>query len=84
MLSSRYLPALLRGDRGGVVLLGSLALSALVLPLLALVVPASSMFHLSPFGLTLIGKYLCYAMTKSRGLTSRSVRRTMNPRSKGK
>ena len=62
MLSSRLLPALLRGDRGGIALLGSLLVAALVLPVLALLVPASSVFHLSPFGLTLIGKYLCYAM----------------------
>ena len=32
------------------------------MPILNQVVPASSPFHLSAFGLTLIGKYLCYAL----------------------
>ena len=32
------------------------------MPLLNLVVPASSPFHLSTYVLTLVGKYLCYAM----------------------
>ncbi len=31
-------------------------------PILNLVVPASSALHLSAYGLTLIGKYLCYAV----------------------
>jgi urea transport system permease protein len=47
---------------GGVLLLGLLAGSAVALPVLALVVPESSALHLSPYALTLIGKYLCYAM----------------------
>ena len=32
------------------------------MPILNQVVPASSALHLSAFGLTLIGKYLCYGM----------------------
>ena len=32
------------------------------MPVLNQVVPASSAFHLSAFGITLIGKYLCYGM----------------------
>ena len=35
---------------------------AVVVPLLNLVVPASSPLHLSTYVLTLIGKYMCYAM----------------------
>ncbi|MEO8482677.1 MAG: urea ABC transporter permease subunit UrtC [Acidobacteriota bacterium] len=62
MLSSRYVPAPLREDRGGLILLGLLAIAAVLLPVLALVVPEGSAFHLSPYALTLIGKYLCYAM----------------------
>jgi len=42
--------------------LGGLALLIVVVPILNLVVPASSPFHISAFGLTLIGKYLCYAL----------------------
>jgi len=50
------------GDRGGLWLLRVLALVAVAVPVLSLAVPASSPFHLSPFGITLIGKYLCYAL----------------------
>src|SRR5580658_1399004 len=49
-------------DRGGVWLLGVLATVAIAAPLLNQVVPASSAFHLSAFGITLLGKYLCYGM----------------------
>jgi urea transport system permease protein len=52
----------LGGDRGGAVLLGMLALLAIAVPILNLAVPSSSPFHLSTYVLTLIGKYLCYAM----------------------
>jgi urea transport system permease protein len=49
-------------DRGGVWLLAVLAAVAIAAPVLNQVVPASSAFHLSAFGITLIGKYLCYGM----------------------
>ncbi len=39
-----------------------LAVVALAVPVLNQVVPSSSGFHLSAFGITLIGKYLCYGM----------------------
>jgi urea transport system permease protein len=39
-----------------------LAVVAVAVPVLNQVVPASSAFHLSPYGITLIGKYLCYGM----------------------
>ena len=51
-----------REDRGGAVLLGLLAAVAVLVPLLNLAVPASSPLHLSTYVLTLVGKYLCYAM----------------------
>jgi urea transport system permease protein len=51
-----------RRDRGGALLLAVLAAVAIIVPLLNQVVPASSAFHLSAFGITLIGKYLCYGM----------------------
>ncbi len=35
---------------------------AVAVPILNQVVPASSAFHLSAYGITLIGKYLCYGM----------------------
>jgi urea transport system permease protein len=49
-------------DRGGAAFLLVLAGTALAVPMLNLAVPASSPFHLSPYAVTLIGKYLCYAM----------------------
>jgi urea transport system permease protein len=42
--------------------LGGLALVVTVVPILNLVVPAASSFHVSTYGLTLVGKYLCYAL----------------------
>jgi len=50
------------GDRGGNIFLAILAVVAVAVPILNLVVPSSSALHLSPFGITLIGKYLCYGM----------------------
>ncbi len=51
-----------RRDYGTAWFLGGLALVAIVVPILNQVVPASSAFHVSAYGLTLVGKYLCYAM----------------------
>jgi len=52
---------LLTGDVGGRALLALLALAAVILPILGLL-PESSVLRLSPYVLTLIGKYLCYAI----------------------
>jgi urea transport system permease protein len=49
-------------DGGGTSFLAVLALVALIVPALNLAVPASSPFHISTFVLTLVGKYMCYAM----------------------
>jgi urea transport system permease protein len=49
-------------DRGGAGFLAVLTAVAVVVPILNQVVPASSPYHLSAYGLTLIGKYLCYGM----------------------
>ena len=49
-------------DPGGAWLLGGLALVVIGVPILNRVVPPSSAFHISAYGLTLIGKYMCYAM----------------------
>ena len=51
-----------RFDRGAKWFLIVLAAVAVAVPILNQVVPASSVFHLSAFGITLIGKYLCYGM----------------------
>lgn len=52
----------LRSDRGGLWLLAALAAIAVLAPVLNLAIPASSPLHLSSYAVTLIGKYLCYAM----------------------
>ncbi len=48
--------------RGGKWFLTALAVVAIAVPILNQGVPASSAFHVSAFGITLIGKYLCYGM----------------------
>jgi urea transport system permease protein len=48
--------------RRGAWFLGALAFVAIVVPILNQAVPPTSAFHLSAFALTLIGKYMCYAM----------------------
>jgi urea transport system permease protein len=51
-----------RFDRGARWFLAVVAAVAIIVPLLNQVVPASSAFHLSAYGIALIGKYLCYGM----------------------
>jgi urea transport system permease protein len=51
-----------RKDTGTKWFLGGLVLVAIVLPFLNLAVPESSAFHISDYGLRLVGKYFCYAM----------------------
>jgi urea transport system permease protein len=51
-----------RKDPGTRWFLGALALVVIVVPILNQVVPPSSAFHISAYGLTLVGKYLCYAL----------------------
>jgi urea transport system permease protein len=53
---------ILAGDGGSKWFLASLAALAIAVPVLNQLVPESSAAHLSPFGITLIGKYLCYGM----------------------
>jgi urea transport system permease protein len=60
--TARALRTALAGDRGGTALLAVVAAVAVGVPVLNLAVPTSSPFHLSTYALTLIGKYLCYAI----------------------
>jgi len=53
---------LLKGDRGGQVLMVLLAMGAIIVPIFNLVVPESSPFHISTFTVTLLGKYLAYGL----------------------
>ncbi len=56
------LGTLLRTDRGGRIFLAILLIVAVLMPVLHLVVPESSPLHLSSYWMTLVGKYMAYAM----------------------
>jgi urea transport system permease protein len=58
MLTKRWLDH----ERGGIVLLAVLAALAVVVPIANLAIPDGSALHLSTFTVTLLGKYLCYAL----------------------
>ncbi|MPY73504.1 MAG: urea ABC transporter permease subunit UrtC [Alphaproteobacteria bacterium] len=49
-------------DRGAVVLLALLAAVAVAVPILNLAVPEDSAAHVSTYVVTLLGKYICYAL----------------------
>jgi urea transport system permease protein len=49
-------------DDGGAALLLLMAAVAILVPILNLAVPSSSPLHVSTYVLTLVGKYMCYAM----------------------
>jgi urea transport system permease protein len=53
---------LLLNDRGGAWVLGMVMLAMLLVPIFNLMVPESSPLHLSTFSVTLLGKFLCYAL----------------------
>ncbi|MCF6289445.1 MAG: urea ABC transporter permease subunit UrtC [Desulfobacterales bacterium] len=53
---------LLRDDRGGALMLGLLVLATIVVPICNLLVPETSALHIPTYTMTLIGKYLCYAL----------------------
>lgn len=57
-----YTSRLLQNDKGGQWFLGILFLVALVVPILNLLVPADSALHFSTYSVTLLGKYLTYAL----------------------
>ena len=53
---------LLNKDRGSSFTLGLLAFVTIVVPVCNLLVPESSGLHISTYTMTLLGKYLCYAL----------------------
>lgn len=53
---------LLLSDRGGMVVLGIIALGALIIPILNMAVPADNFFHVSNYTVALLGKFLCFAL----------------------
>lgn len=56
------LTTLLMNDKGGRRLLAVLAALAILVPALNLLMPEGSLFHVSTYTMTLLGKYLCYAL----------------------
>ncbi len=56
------LRSLLYNDRGGQILLMSLALAGILVPFFNLVVPESNPLHIPTYTVTLLGKYLTYAL----------------------
>jgi urea transport system permease protein len=52
----------LKGDVGGQIMLSLLAVAAIAVPVMNLLVPESSAWHLSTYTVTLLGKYLTYAL----------------------
>ena len=52
----------MRGDRGGQVMLVVLALVMVLVPVLNLVVPAGNPWHVPTYVVTLLGKYLTFAL----------------------
>ncbi len=52
----------LKNDRGGRIFLAILLLTTLCVPLFNLLLPASNPLHVSTYTLTLLGKYLTYAL----------------------
>jgi len=53
---------LLKGDRGGQIFLTLLTLAAILIPIFNLILPESSPFYVSTFTVTLLGKYLAFAL----------------------
>jgi urea transport system permease protein len=62
MPSRGIVRSLLESDRGGAVFLLLLAAVAVAVPLANLAIPDGSPLHLSAYTVTLLGKYLCYAL----------------------
>jgi urea transport system permease protein len=57
-----FLKTLLKDDRGGQIFLGLLLIVAVIVPILNLAVPADNPLHVSTYTVTLLGKYLTYAL----------------------
>ena len=60
--SSSVLLDALRRDFGGRVLITLLLVALVLVPIANLVIPDGSALHLSTYSVTLLGKYLCYAL----------------------
>jgi len=57
-----YILKLIKADRGGTIMLSLLALITILVPICNLLIPETSMLHIPTYTMTLLGKYLCFAM----------------------
>ncbi|MCK5361138.1 MAG: urea ABC transporter permease subunit UrtC, partial [Gammaproteobacteria bacterium] len=57
-----FIMRILKNDLGGQILMSLLLIALVVVPVLNLLVPESSAMHLSTYTVTLLGKYLTYAL----------------------
>ncbi|MBI1423729.1 MAG: urea ABC transporter permease subunit UrtC [Gammaproteobacteria bacterium] len=62
MLLDKYGPGFLHSDRGGKIFLGILIALVILIPIANQVVPAGSPLHFSTYALSLLSKYMCYAL----------------------
>ena len=62
MLIEKVFPLFMKSDKAGQILIAVLAVMTVIFSLSNLLIPESSMFHVSTYTLTLIGKYLSYAL----------------------
>ncbi len=62
MLLDKVGPKFMQSDRGGKIFLAILLALAIFIPFANQVIPAGSIFHVSTYTLSLISKYLCYAL----------------------
>ncbi len=58
----RLFPSLLDNDRGGRIFMGLLGVVCVLVPIFNLAVPETSPFHMSTYTVTLLGKYLTFAL----------------------
>ena len=61
-MNDGILSKMLGNDKGGKIFFAALAAAALTVSVLNLAMPAGSALHLSTYTVTLLGKYLCYAL----------------------
>lgn len=62
MMTGGPISRFLLTDRGGAIMLSVLLVVAVMVPILNLAVPADSPLHMGTYTVTLLGKYLCYAL----------------------
>jgi urea transport system permease protein len=62
MLLNKVGPKFMQSDRGGKIFLAILLALAIFIPFANQVVPVGSIFHVSTYTLSLLSKYLCYAL----------------------